>query len=114
MTRISTHILDTARGMPASDVPVCLERQQNSGQWQTLASARTDADGRCQQLLREGEMLTPGTYRLTFDSASYHAAQGVTGFYPIVEVTFTVRDGQTHLHIPLLLSPNGYTTYRGS
>ena len=114
MARISTHVLDTSRGMPANDVPVSLERRQDSGGWQTLTSARTDADGRCAQLLPEGGSLSAGVYRVTFDSASYHAAQGVSGFYPLVHVTFTVREGQSHLHIPLLLSPYGYTTYRGS
>jgi 5-hydroxyisourate hydrolase len=79
-----------------------------------MASARTDDDGRCGQLLPDGETFAPGTYRLAFDTASYYAVQGVHGLYPVVQITFAVRDGETHFHIPLLLSPNGYTTYRGN
>jgi 5-hydroxyisourate hydrolase len=107
-------VLDTAKGTPASDVPVRLERQEDSGQWKMIGLARTGSDGRCGQLPPEGQQLAPGTYRLTFDTASYFAAQAVRGFYPIVQVTFSVREGETHFHLPLLLSPHGYTTYRGS
>jgi 5-hydroxyisourate hydrolase len=114
MIGISTHVLDTSRGKPASDVPVHLERQEGSGEWRRLGSDCTDRDGRCSHLLPEGEKLSPGTYRLAFDTATYYDAQQVQGLYPIVEVTFAVRDGETHFHIPLLLSLYGYTTYRGS
>ena len=114
MKRISTHILDTALGRPAKDVPVKLERQERSGNWRLLSSARTDHDGRCAQLLPEDEALSSGTYRLAFDTASHFAAQKTDALYPVVEITFQVRDGESHFHIPLLLSPNGYTTYRGS
>jgi 5-hydroxyisourate hydrolase len=113
MKRISTHILDLALGQPASDVVVRLERQEPSG-WRLLASGRTDRDGRCSQLLPEREDLSAGFYRLAFDTTGYYEAQQIDAFYPVVEVTFRVRDGETQLHIPLLLSPNGYTTYRGS
>jgi 5-hydroxyisourate hydrolase len=113
MKRISTHILDLALGKPASDVPVRLEKQEPSG-WRVVASDRTDQDGRCSQLLPEGEELSAGSYRLSFDIASYYDTQNIQALYPVVEVTFQVRDGETQLHIPLLLSPNGYTTYRGS
>jgi 5-hydroxyisourate hydrolase len=113
MKRISTHILDLALGKPASDVPVRLEKYEPSG-WRMLASQRTDPDGRCGQLLPQGCDLSEGSYRLAFDTASYYAAQKVDALYPLVEVTFRVRDGETQFHIPLLLSPNGYTTYRGS
>ncbi len=114
MSRISTHVLDTASGKPASGVPVRLQRQNSSGEWSTVSSARTDQDGRCSELLPEGASLTAGAYRLTFDTASYFAACGVDGLYPAVEILFRVRSGETHFHIPLLLSPNGFTTYRGS
>lgn len=114
MTGISTHVLDTACGLPARDVPVQLERQDASGQWRVLGSARTGSDGRCGQLLPQGEALVPRTYRLTFDTASYFAAQGLRGLYPVVQVVFSVHEGETHFHLPLLLSPNGFTTYRGS
>jgi 5-hydroxyisourate hydrolase len=114
MTGISTHVLDTARGLPAGDLPVRLEQQQPSGEWRIVLSTRTGRDGRCAQLLPQGEQLSPGIYRLVFDTESYYAREGVRGLYPVVEVTFSVRDGETHYHIPLLLSPHGYTTYRGS
>jgi len=113
MKRISTHILDTNRGKPAGNVPVRLERQDASGRWRPLQSARTDHDGRCAQLLPEGD-LPPGLYRLVFETASYFDALKVEGLYPVVEVTFQVRDGESQFHIPLLLSANGYSTYRGS
>jgi 5-hydroxyisourate hydrolase len=113
MNRISTHILDLMRGRPANDVPVRLERQDTSGNWQVLKSAPTDQDGRCGQLLPE-DRLPPGLYRLWFDTASYFGAQKVKALYPVVEVTFQVHEGESQFHIPLLLSANGYTTYRGS
>jgi 5-hydroxyisourate hydrolase len=114
MNRISTHVLDTARGAPAKGVPVRLERQESSGAWVRLASTQTDNDGRCQQLLPDSDNLQPGHYRLTLDTGSYYAGAAVAGLYPVVEITFEVRAGETHFHIPLLLSPNSYTTYRGS
>lgn len=114
MRRISTHILDTAQGAPARNVPVRLERQESSGDWRLVGSARTDQDGRCGQLLPEGEAVAAGIYRLTFDTASYYAAQKIEGLYPLVQITFAAKQGEVHFHIPLLLSPHGYTTYRGS
>ncbi len=114
MSRISAHVLDIARGRPANDVPVRLERHELSGVWRPLASARTDQDGRCGQLLPDGESPGAGLYRLVFDTASYFASQKIDGLYPVVEITFHVREGESQFHIPLLLSPNGYTTYRGS
>jgi 5-hydroxyisourate hydrolase len=114
MNRISTHVLDVAQGKPAKDVPVRLDRQESSGEWRVLASSRTDGDGRCPQLLPEDEVLSAGTYRLAFDTASYQGAHNIKGLYPVVEITFHVGDGESHFHIPLLLSPHGYTTYRGS
>jgi 5-hydroxyisourate hydrolase len=114
MTRISTHVLDLARGKPANSVPVRLERQEASATWRLLASASTDHDGRCPQLLPEDEALSPGLYRLTFETGLYFAAHQVSGLYPSVVVTFQVSEGESQFHIPLLLSPNGYTTYRGS
>jgi 5-hydroxyisourate hydrolase len=114
MTRISTHVLDTAQGRPAQHVPVRLEQRAGNGNWRPLASTHTDQEGRCVQLLPADEMLTPGIYRLTFDTAAYFAASKLNGLYPSIEITFHVRSGEEHFHIPLLLSPNGYTTYRGS
>jgi 5-hydroxyisourate hydrolase len=113
MKRISTHILDMVCGKPAADVPVRLEKQK-FGDWRLLTAARTDQDGRCAQLLPEGEDLTAGVYRLVFEVGGYYSAKKIAALYPAVEVTFQARDGESHFHIPLLLSPNGYTTYRGS
>jgi 5-hydroxyisourate hydrolase len=114
MKRISTHILDLIQGRPATAVPVRLEKQNSTGDWRLLTSARTDEDGRCPQLLPAGSDLSAGIYRLIFDTGSYFARQNIDGLYPVVEVTFQARDGESHFHLPLLLSPNGYTTYRGS
>jgi 5-hydroxyisourate hydrolase len=114
MNRISTHILDVALGKPAKDVPVRLEKQESNGEWRVLSVLRTDSDGRCAQMLPENESLRAGNYRLAFDTACYHLAQNVQGLYPVVEITFYVREGESHFHVPLLLSPHGYTTYRGS
>ncbi len=114
MSRISTHVLDIARGKPAADLPVRLERKEASGKWLELASARTDQDGRCAELLPDGAAFGAGLYRLTFNTAGYFAALKINALYPVVEITFEVREGESRFHIPLLLSPNGYTTYRGS
>ncbi len=114
MKRISTHVLDVVQGKPAKGVAVRLERREISGGWVPLGSGKTDGDGRCGQLLPEGEPLRAGLYRLSFDAASYHHAQKIEGLYPVIEITFQVLEGESQFHIPLLLSPFGYTTYRGS
>lgn len=110
---ISTHILDTHRGRPAVGVGVELERDDN-GAWLTLNATHTDADGRVKFLLPEGEEMKPGNYCIRFATGQWYASQQVAGLYPIVEITFTVAPGQAHYHIPLLLTANGYSTYRGS
>lgn len=119
MTAITTHVLDTARGLPAAGVPVRLERIAD-GAAAELGRARTDDDGRVRAL--GPPRLDPGTYRLVFDTADYFSGRTradpspapAPSFFPEVVVTFTV-DGRTdHEHIPLLLSPFGYSTYRGS
>ena len=114
MSAITTHVLDTSRGRPASGVPVRLEIQTETGDWQTLGGGATDADGRCKNLLPSGVALAAATYRLTFETAIYFDAHGATGFYPQVSVVFVVRDATQHHHVPLLLNPFGYSTYRGS
>jgi 5-hydroxyisourate hydrolase len=114
VNRVSTHVLDTALGRPAAAVPVRLERCEDSGKWGLVGSAQTDDDGRCGQLLPAPDVLYAGVYRLVFETGSYFAVRGIPSLYPVVEITFEVRSGETHFHIPLLLSPNGYTTYRGS
>lgn len=107
---ISTHVLDTTRGRPAAGVRVALERRAD-GAWQPLYAGETDGDGRTGDLCVEPP---PGAYRLRFDTGRYFEATGVVAFHPVVEVTFTVDDPSAHYHVPLLLSPFGYTTYRGS
>jgi len=113
MSRISTHILDLARGRPAAGIAVQLEIEDASGNWRTLHSMHTDDDGRCAHLLANAE-LSPGVYRLRFETGGYFAKQNLESLYPFVEVTFRVRGGESNFHIPLLLSPAGYTTYRGT
>jgi 5-hydroxyisourate hydrolase len=110
---ITTHVLDTALGKPAGGILVTLEKQRGGEAWEELATGRTDADGRLANLLPPGR-LERGLYRVTFETASYFRAQGLNGFYPCVQVTFEIREPEAHYHIPLLLSPFGYSTYRGS
>jgi 5-hydroxyisourate hydrolase len=110
---ISTHILDTALGRPAAEVPVALSVLRDR-QWLELSQSQTDADGRCYQLLPEGAEFEPGLYRIRFETAAYYESQRLPGLYPYVEIAFAVRDSEQHYHIPLLLTANGYTTYRGS
>ncbi len=111
MAGITTHVLDTRLGQPAASVSVRLEVLREEA-FVLLAAARTDRDGRASDLLRE--IPAPGTYRLTFDTGAYFTAQGVPAFYPSVAVVFSVVDPRAHHHVPLLLTPFGYTTYRGS
>jgi 5-hydroxyisourate hydrolase len=110
---ISTHILDTALGRPAAGVAASLARL-NGDLWTTLSEAATDADGRCKYLLPEGVALQRGVYRVHFATARYYEAQDLQGLYPYVEIVFEIVDASQHYHIPLLLTANGYTTYRGS
>jgi hydroxyisourate hydrolase len=114
MSRISTHVLDVSLGKPAKNVSVRLERREHSGDWVMLFSSRTGADGRCAQLLPPNESLIAGVYRLNFDTASYFQTQEMATLYPLIEIAFLVLEGESEFHIPLLLSPHGYTTYRGS
>jgi 5-hydroxyisourate hydrolase len=114
MKGISTHVLDLVQGKPAKGVAVRLEKQDATGEWRLLTQSRTDEDGRCAQLLPEGENLSPAIYRVNFDTGTYYGLQKIETLYPRVEVIFQVRDVELHFHIPLLLSPHGYSTYRGS
>jgi 5-hydroxyisourate hydrolase len=103
--------LDVAQGCPARGVAVTLEQETATG-WRLLGQGVTDADGRARDLLPTP--LQTGLYRLTFDTEAYFAGQSVAGFYPQVTVNFVVPDAAQHYHVPLLLSPFGYSTYRGS
>ena len=113
MTRshVTTHVLDAARGRPAAGVGVRLDRAERNV-WTTVATERTDADGRCGTL--GPERLDPGTYRLRFDTGAYFEERQQDGFYPEVVITFRLEDTDQHYHVPLLLSPFAYSTYRGS
>jgi 5-hydroxyisourate hydrolase len=109
MSGITTHVLDTALGRPAAGVAVRLEKQEGEA-WAAVGASKTDADGRCRDLAQEA---VAGVYRLTFASGEYFTAMGRTSIYPEIAVTFTTS-GDAHYHLPLLLTDNSYTTYRGS
>ena len=113
MGKISTHVLDVARGRPAVRLPVKLETAGTST-CEVLADAVTDESGRVAALLPLGHELRAGLYRLTFDTSAYFRAQNVDGFFPEVAILFEVHDPNESYHVPLLLSPFGYSTYRGS
>jgi 5-hydroxyisourate hydrolase len=106
-------VLDTARGCPAAGVAVVLERGGGQEQWQLVGHGETDADGRVLSLVPEGAAAPPGLYRLVFDTRRYFDRIGVRSFYPSVIVLFETTADE-HYHVPLLLSPFGYSTYRGS
>ena len=114
MSRITTHVLDTTRGRPAAGVRVLLHRIGDHGTADIAGEGATDDDGRLRGLLSADDALAPGVYRLTFETGAYFATQQVESFYPSVSIDFEVRDGSEHHHVPLLLSPFGYSTYRGS
>ena len=110
---ITTHVLDTGRGIPAVGMTVILEMRQAS-EWSPIGRGTTDAQGRVVSLT-EGLPFSPGTYRLTFDTGAYHRDQSIpTPFFSEVTITFSVRDTDVPYHVPLLLSPFGYSTYRGT
>ncbi len=109
---LSTHILDTAIGRPAAGVSLMLAKLIGNT-WNDIGSGTTDADGRCKTLLGDSP-LEAATYRIHFATSEYFAAQNLSGLYPYVEIVFTVTDPAQHYHIPLLLTANGYSTYRGS
>jgi 5-hydroxyisourate hydrolase len=113
MSHITTHVLDVSLGRPAANVPVILESQSANGPWSETARGTTDSDGRLKDL-SASKSLGAGTYRLTFDTRAYFAARSIEALYPQVIIVFEVKNAQEHYHIPLLLSPYGYSTYRGS
>jgi 5-hydroxyisourate hydrolase len=107
---VSTHVLDASTGQPAAGVAVSLAFAGPSGSWAAVESGETDGDGRH----RFGAATAAGVYRLSFGTGAYFAGRGVAAFYPEVTITFTVADPGAHYHVPLLLSPFSYSTYRGS
>jgi 5-hydroxyisourate hydrolase len=112
MSGITTHVLDTTRGRPAAGMRVALDVQVDDG-WTPVGSGVTDTDGRVPGLVPEGG-LRPGVHRMTFFTGDWFAAEGTQGFYPLVTVVCTISDPTGHHHIPLLISPYAYSTYRGS
>jgi 5-hydroxyisourate hydrolase len=109
---ITTHVLDTSLGRPAAGVPVRLERSTADG-WEAIAETLTDADGRSSDLMPPGT-LESGTYRLGFELDAYFAKTSRSSFYPSASIVFRVNSPGEHYHVPLLLNPFGYSTYRGS
>ena len=114
LSAITTHVLDTSLGRPAAGVSVVLDRGVESDQWQLVGQGQTDADGRLRTLMASDAPLTPGPYRLVFDTRQYFGRRGIHAFYPSVIIVFEVAAGEAHYHVPLLISAFGYTTYRGS
>jgi 5-hydroxyisourate hydrolase len=114
MSAITTHVLDTSTGRPAARVPILLEQRLGANEWRMIGRGETDADGRARDLMPAGVSIGPGPYRLTFDTRTYFEAQNSNAFYPEVIIVFEVAPGEAHYHVPLLLSPFGYSTYRGS
>ena len=110
--QLTTHVLDTALGMPGQHISIRLQMPVN-GAWQTIAQGITNGDGRIGDLLPAQKNLSHGNYKLVFDTGNYFAAQKTKGFYPEVEIQFSVFDA-AHYHVPLLINPFGYSTYRGS
>ena len=113
MSQITTHVLDTAKGIPAEGILISLQRPIGDNQWEDITSGTTNNDGRIPNFLAADQVISPGIYRMLFDTKAYFEQNDTQGFYPEVPVIFEINDTQ-HYHIPLLLSPFGYSTYRGS
>jgi 5-hydroxyisourate hydrolase len=113
MSTISTHVLDTAAGHPAEGLPIALEARRGD-EWIKLGGGTTNDDGRVRDLLGDGKTLELGVYRMTFSTGVYFDKHDIEGFYPVVRVVFEIQAPDEHYHVPLLLSPYGYSTYRGS
>jgi 5-hydroxyisourate hydrolase len=115
MGKITTHVLDLARGKPAQHLEIVLERLDETGAVVSrLGHGRTDADGRLKTLLADAHALEPGAYKLTFAVGAYYRHHQVETFYDLIPIQFVVTRGDEHHHVPLLVSPHGYSTYRGS
>lgn len=112
MSQITTHILDTAQGRPAAGITIILYAGEND-QWQEMARGKTNTDGRVTNLLDKETILQNGIYKLRFETKDYFDKNSIPTFYPYVEIVFDIQSNQ-HYHVPLLLNPFGYTTYRGS
>jgi 5-hydroxyisourate hydrolase len=108
---LSTHVLDASNGRPAADVPLVLDRRVGDA-WKRVGHGVTDDDGRCRTMAPDG--LEAAVYRLSSDTGAYFFTTGQSGFYPEVAIVFEVTEPDRHHHVPLLLSPFAYSTYRGS
>jgi 5-hydroxyisourate hydrolase len=116
MKGITTHVLDTSRGQPAAGVPIRLSVRTGQDQdvWKDLGETTTNSDGRAPDLLSADAKISAGVYRLIFETQTYFSSISVSGFYPSVSLIFEITNPEQHHHVPLLLSPYGYSTYRGS
>jgi 5-hydroxyisourate hydrolase len=113
--RITSHVLDVSRGTPAAGVVVRLEHRGGEAEdWRLVGTSRTNTDGRVTDLSPASASATAGQYRLTFETRAYFAAQSVSTLYPAVVIVIDAAAGESHYHVPLLLSAFGYSTYRGS
>ena len=113
MSQITTHVLDTSKGQPAEGIKISLQRPSAQDQWENITSGVTNSDGRVANFMSDDQVIEPGIYRMLFDTKSYFEKYNTKAFYPEVPVIFEITDTE-HYHIPLLLSPFGYSTYRGS
>lgn len=112
MSQVTTHILDTSTGKPAQAITIVLLQGANDS-WTELARGKTNIDGRLPDLLTPGFLLQAGIYKLRFETKDYYDAREIKTFYPFIEIVFDI-DSTEHYHVPLLLNPFGYSTYRGS
>ncbi|CAN5892050.1 2-oxo-4-hydroxy-4-carboxy-5-ureidoimidazoline decarboxylase [soil metagenome] len=112
VSQLTTHVLDTSIGKPGRDITIRLKHLINNS-WQTMAQGVTNADGRIGDLLPPNKNISPGNYKMAFETGNYFKVNNIKGFYPVVEIDFTVFD-EEHYHVPLLINPFGYSTYRGS
>jgi hydroxyisourate hydrolase len=111
-SQVTSHVLNTSLGKPGQNITIRLKQYINES-WQTIAQGVTNADGRVGDLLPPNKNIMPGNYKMVFETGNYFASIDTKGFYPEVEITFTVFD-DGHYHVPLLINPFGYSTYRGS
>jgi 5-hydroxyisourate hydrolase len=114
MSVITTHVLDTSAGRPGGGIAVSLERMTDAAEWETIGEGQTDTDGRAKELLSATAAFLPGNYRLIFEIGPYFSQRNIECFFSQVTITFVVNDAEQHYHVPLLVSPFGYSTYRGS
>lgn len=112
MSKLTIHVLDTSKGKPGAEISVYLFQQHND-KWTEITIATTNEDGRIPNLLQKDAQLKSGVYKLKFMTKEYFEKQGVLSFYPYIEITFEVNESENY-HVPLLLNPFGYSTYRGS